>query len=443
MIRKISIEKLFGRYNYQLEFNKFGILILTGPNGYGKSTILRLVNYIVNDSFEKCLDVNFCRLTIDCVNSSLVIDRNESGVMINGIQLARYKDNLYPSFVDDDDIRISRQRNMVSLRHDIIENGNVNASLLMEEMFKDRFFANNIDRVVLLKKADRIKRISDLTDAYEAIGKVKKEIGRVSFITEQRLMEKKVINEDVPWDEFEYVPVINEDARKLKETLSNIMKMHSSVASELDSTYIKRLFSADEVIDKDLVNANEELEKLHEKQIKLKKYGLAEMDSVSYVSSIEEEKLDRYYNEIDIYIKDAKKKYNVFEEVIDKLDLFEKIVNQKLKFKKVELSLDDGIAVISDEGIRLNLAELSSGEQEIIVLFYKLIFESDVNLLMIDEPEISLHIAWQKEIMDNLKEVVALDKSIQVIVATHSPQIISNNWDIQVDLGGQYNDQFN
>ena len=58
---------------------------------------------------------------------------------------------------------------------------------------------------------------------------------------------------------------------------------------------------------------------------------------------------------------------------------------------------------------------------------------------MIDEPEISLHIAWQKELMDDLRRVIQLNKNIQVIIATHSPQIISNNWDLQIDLGGQYN----
>ena len=64
---------------------------------------------------------------------------------------------------------------------------------------------------------------------------------------------------------------------------------------------------------------------------------------------------------------------------------------------------------------------------------------SNVNVLLIDEPEISLHVAWQKEILDDLKKIVELNKNIQVIVSTHSPQIISGNLDIQIDLGEQYN----
>ena len=102
------------------------------------------------------------------------------------------------------------------------------------------------------------------------------------------------------------------------------------------------------------------------------------------------------------------------------------------------LSRTDGIVVKTNDGSSLSLNELSSGEQEILVLFYKLIFESDVNLLLIDEPEISLHIVWQKELLENLKSVVKLKKNIKVIIATHSPQIISHNWDLQIDLGGMY-----
>ena len=103
------------------------------------------------------------------------------------------------------------------------------------------------------------------------------------------------------------------------------------------------------------------------------------------------------------------------------------------------LSREDGISVVTDEKQNLELTSLSSGEQEILVLYYKLIFESDVNLLLIDEPEISLHVAWQKEILDDFKQIVALNKSVQVIISTHSPQIISGNWNVQIDLGEQYN----
>ena len=178
---------------------------------------------------------------------------------------------------------------------------------------------------------------------------------------------------------------------------------------------------------------------MQKKQDKLQKYGLAEIQNASYLNQLNKDKLGRFGIELSIYLEDANAKYQVFESIIDKLDLYERIVNEKLTFKKMILSRTEGIVVKTDEGTLLSLSDLSSGEQEILVLFYKLIFESYVNILLIDEPEISLHIAWQKELMENLKSVVNLKKNIQVIIATHSPQIISHNWDLQIDLGGLHN----
>ena len=215
------------------------------------------------------------------------------------------------------------------------------------------------------------------------------------------------------------------------------MKIHSSLTSNLDSTYIKRLFEADQRIPS--VDVFDKLKELQKKQDKLQKYGLAEIQNAVYLNRLDQEKLREFGIELSIYIEDANAKYQVFESIIDKLELYEQIVNEKLTFKKMILSRTDGIVVKTDEGVPLSLSDLSSGEQEILVLFYKLIFESDVNLLLIDEPEISLHIAWQKELMEDLKSVVNLKRNIQVIIATHSPQIISHNWDLQIDLGGLHN----
>ena len=99
--------------------------------------------------------------------------------------------------------------------------------------------------------------------------------------------------------------------------------------------------------------------------------------------------------------------------------------------------------MIDDNDEEIELRKLSSGEQQEIVLFYKLIFDVEENiLLLIDEPEISLHILWQKKFMDDLLNIIN-HKKIKVIVATHSPQIISNHLDKQIDLGSLYSNEFN
>jgi predicted ATP-binding protein involved in virulence len=54
-------------------------------------------------------------------------------------------------------------------------------------------------------------------------------------------------------------------------------------------------------------------------------------------------------------------------------------------------------------------------------------------LVLIDEPELSLHVVWQTQFLDDLLKIIELQK-INVIIATHSPQIINNRWDLTVDL---------
>ena len=54
---------------------------------------------------------------------------------------------------------------------------------------------------------------------------------------------------------------------------------------------------------------------------------------------------------------------------------------------------------------------------------------------MIDEPEISLHVAWQQEFLHDLEKITDLAK-FDVLIATHSPQIIHDRWDLTQELTG-------
>lgn len=79
-----------------------------------------------------------------------------------------------------------------------------------------------------------------------------------------------------------------------------------------------------------------------------------------------------------------------------------------------------------EDAPELDVSKLSAGEKNLISLFYELIFKNNKNsLIFIDEPEASLHIDWQRILLENISKICE-KKNIQAIVTTHSPSVVSN-----------------
>ena len=259
--------------------------------------------------------------------------------------------------------------------------------------------------------------------------------GEVRLISEQRLIK----TENQHNDEERIIDVISELPSQLKAEINMVYSEYSKVANSLDGSYPKRLFAAKEGISNETDFKNK-LEETNVKFNNLIKYGLVDMKIIERTSYN-----DKFAEALKIYFDDFSEKYAVFEVLIKKLDLFTQIINERLTFKEIKISRQNGFEVvdIDNKDRSLMLSQLSSGEKQEIVLFYDLIFNTKSELLLlIDEPEISLHISWQKKFMDDLLKV-AEDNNIQIIVATHSPQIINNHWEIQIDLGERYHEQLN
>ena len=77
-------------------------------------------------------------------------------------------------------------------------------------------------------------------------------------------------------------------------------------------------------------------------------------------------------------------------------------------------------------GERLTPYLLSSGEKQmLIILLTVLVEDQQPYVLFMDEPEVSLHIEWQKRLIDL---IVELNPNVQIILTTHSPAVIMNGW---------------
>ena len=109
------------------------------------------------------------------------------------------------------------------------------------------------------------------------------------------------------------------------------------------------------------------------------------------------------------------------KEIYSQIDLFLSTVKKFISDKK--FSFSSGRLVIENDYGEIDLTKLSSGEKQLIILLVEaLLQKNEEHIFLADEPELSLHIAWQKNIIPAIKEI---NPNAQIIVATHSPEVAS------------------
>lgn len=412
----IKFEKLFGRFDYNVIFNLDGLTILTGPNGYGKSTILKVIE-AMTDGFMGVMfftELDFKRISATFKDGKKIDILKDNNVLsINGVK------------IDGNYIRKQMlQRPLLRpIDDNIIFNRRTGRTMEVNQYIKDYIETHKFE---LLE--DKDFDFSEKT--FLILEEMKKLVGKIYFIKEQRLIRKTRVR----YDEKDVINVIEELPTHFKKLMQSVQEDYSNVASRLDSSYPNRLFNMNEGINKK--EYEYKIEEMRVKFEKLNKYNLSNIQRLDNVIFKEE-----HAKALKIYFDDFDKKYKAYENFIAELDLYTDIINHRLSFKEMRISKKSGISIVDENGKKLKLTQLSSGEKQEIVLFYDLIFKTKEKvLLLIDEPEISLHITWQKKFMDDLLRIIKY-KKFNVIVATHSPQIINNHWERQIDLGELYAEQ--
>ena len=70
--------------------------------------------------------------------------------------------------------------------------------------------------------------------------------------------------------------------------------------------------------------------------------------------------------------------------------------------------------------------QLSSGEKQMLVILLTVLVEDSCPyVLFMDEPEVSLHVEWQQQLIDL---ILSLNPNVQIILTTHSPAVVMNGW---------------
>lgn len=227
-----------------------------------------------------------------------------------------------------------------------------------------------------------------------------------------------------------------EKTHQLRYEIEEKTKDYSTLTQSLESTYPLRLVEKKEVFD--IENLKNKLRNIENRQKDLVSAGLFDAQNIPNPSFIDKVD-DSTQMALSLYVEDMEKKFAIFDEIEEKVEILKEIINSRFLYKKMLVSKNEGIYFVNDTGEKLSFGELSSGEQHELVLFYELLFETKENsLILIDEPEISLHVEWQSKFLKDLARA-AKNSMFDVLLATHSPQIIADRWDLTVELKGKKN----
>jgi len=425
---KIELIGLFNLFHHIINLKKDErITILTAPNGYGKTITLKIIYNFFHQDFDFFIELTFkkiilsfdkeCSIEIQKLHSKqveFVLKHGNKIIEHFTYNLEKRKisfnilDEILPEYIS----RINSNEWIDKLRGDILSSNEVVTKY--REYFPERILKTfNVD--IPSQFLNLLKEFN------------------VYLIQEQRLVLRQ------PISNFKYRKevVITDTIEKYSTELSKMIKQkigeYAQITQSLDSSFPKRLF-VQTTQNIDIDDLKSRLKVLQEKRRKLSKYGLLKSEEENFFNDAKIEQNE--IKALSLYITDNEKKLAVFDSLVDRIELFTKILNERrFSFKKIEIDKDQGFVFKTKNDESLKLTDLSSGEQHEVVLLFELLFKVKENyLVLIDEPEISLHVVWQKEFLNDIKEIIELQK-IDVIIATHSPQIINDKWELTVDLG--------
>lgn len=126
------------------------------------------------------------------------------------------------------------------------------------------------------------------------------------------------------------------------------------------------------------------------------------------------------------YLTSLKARMEALEEAERTLRALLSLLNDYLVDKRFTYTPKDGLRIVTDDGTTLPIQALSSGERQLTMLLCTtLLARRDSRLFIIDEPELSLGIPWQRAILGALLELTE-GTGLQFVVATHSVEIITS-----------------
>lgn len=424
-LKRIKIEGLFGKYDYDIIFEN-DVCIWVSENGEGKTTILNMIIALLNADRKTLIETNFQKVEVMIGNKNYVIDKNK--IRKNKLD-SRYIDRLFDEL-----------RGIIppSYYKRIIDEYRRYGRIDLEEIEQllHRYIYREYDNYRFEKKYRYMlhelqeMELDDFSeDLYEIKSNISEEL--LFYPTYRRIevsMDKVFLNSSSRANNelTKYIGFGMEDVKKRIKNLLNKMgedannsyvEMNGSIISDLLKNYsISELTKDIPKIDR------------HKVEVVIKRIGEERIENIDKLKEFVNGKGDNPNEEfLKFYLDKLAKIYDSQKAIDDKLTKFANVCTKYLTGKKIvydetKLSLD----IFDNENRTIDFDDLSSGEKQIVSIFSKVYLDvTTSSIFVIDEPEISLSIEWQK---DFLIDIYNSGKIGLLIATTHSPFIFKNKF---------------
>ena len=399
-VTEISVKGLFGVFDHVIPLNlEDRITIIHGPNGVGKTVVLKMIHALFNRRYELLQNFPFTEFSISFDNETKIQVTHTLGLQLVFTKFGETVEQFLPL--------VTRERGLLQTKSEPLFLGATKKSKEPEPTW-----------LLACQKALSVNLVETQRLLFFHSSR-KKNLGSLlppSSSNEERQLRVEKCADDL--------------SNKIQSTLAESAEVSQTLERTFPSRLVQKAFSPLPEIE-----LRARLKQLEQAQTRLASVGLlTNGNGLEFQSTLPID--EQNINALSIYVQDAQQKLGVFDKLAERLNLLKKIVEQRFLYKKLSINREHGMVFMTSDNQIIPLSGLSSGEQHELVLLYELLFNTKPgSLILIDEPEISLHLAWQVNFLRDLQEISKL-ASLDIILATHSPEIIHDRWDLTVELKG-------
>lgn len=418
-ISRFDIHGLFGQYNVSIPIRP-GPLVIVGPNGSGKSTVLSILNETLSAQWDNITRYAFDAISFSSGDDEFYISRED--ILLLQYVSTGFKNTLHIRRPDQPwPERWEEARNIIR----ISRSGILEAPAVLNSRYE---FLRKVQNFIL-----RTTKSSILY--YPTYRRIEREIGEMLDLKDAAAIQASLSagirrrfdqnGEVIGFGGQDIYGLINLATSEIENHARQALNEHS--VKFLEFLYQPGRFTSlgyrDTIMDSNRIDRLiEQIETLSPNTIKTAPLRASISSIAAKIRGGGSGRLSAKEEVTIIYMAQLLQAFRQIETLIRPLQQFCRIVTTYLEPHKTVI-LDEThfqINIVSHDQPVENLESFSSGEKQIISLFAFLMFAPPPRgkILLIDEPELSLSVIWQKRLIQDL---LSTERPEIFITATHSP----------------------